>query len=149
MGEEPVTRASVRTAERTLQAGAGQEVRGGSCSDETLIKASTAAELAGPLALAAMRVLERGIKDPNPHVAFEAARVAATVAPKVVDLTGKEATETDPAAKRASYLAALASPALCALVVEVVGQVDAPLRAALEAAGWRAPGDEVANHDRD
>jgi hypothetical protein len=133
-----VDRTAVREAERALQAAAGTPVRGG-CSTPAEIKGATAAELAGPLALKAMRVLERGMDELDYRVAFEAARVAATVAPKVHELTAGEVKDDDPEAKRAALLAALASDEFCALLVSVVASSEAPAWKALIAAGWRSP----------
>lgn len=133
-----VDRHDVREAERALQAAAGAPVRGGS-STPTELKGATAAELAGPLALKAMRVLERGMDELDYRVSFEAARVAATIAPKVHELTAGEVKDDDPDAKRAALLAALASADFCTMLVDVVASSEAPARLALERAGWVAP----------
>lgn len=104
------------------------------------ISAMTPAELAGPLAMKAMRRLERGIDDLDPRVSFEAARVAVGAAPKVAELVGMGTpADADPEARRAALTAALMSEEALALVVELATVDGGPVRAALEAAGWQGP----------
>lgn len=101
----------------------------------------TPAELAGPLALMAMRLLESRMHDVDPRIAMEAARCVVAGAPKVRELnTGPAGDAADPEARRAAMVAALGSDEAVALVVELAGTAGSPVRLALERAGWRPPG---------
>lgn len=113
----------------------------------TPLPGATAKELAGPLALRAMRlaeqgldVLEQGMGDPDERVRVNAARWAVQACPKVAALSPPDAPPAANAEERDTALrAALESPEVCALVVACAACDGAALREALLAAGWRAP----------
>lgn len=109
--------------------------------DVVMPDAKSPAELAGPLALAMMRKLERAAHDYDPRVSFEAARTLMVGAPRVVELATPVAGDADPAARKAALVAALASPDVIALVVAEAGRDDATtaLANALRGVGWSPP----------
>lgn len=116
---------------------ARREIRAAERDLQELLPGRTAQELAPGVALKAMRVLERGLNDYDPRVAFEAARVVVTSSHRVAEMVTQVAeTPADPEARRSAMLAALTSDEAIALVLEVVRSSEAPLRVALEAAGW-------------
>lgn len=108
---------------------------------------NTAKELAGPLALRAMRiaekglaVLEAGMHDRDERVRTNAARWAVTAAPKVAALSPPDAPPSaTPEERDAALRAAFESPEFCAMLVHVVAHEGGEARAALIAAGWLAP----------
>lgn len=113
----------------------------------TPLPGNTAKELAGPLALRAMRiaekglaVLEAGMHDRDERVRTNAARWAVQAAPKVAALSPPDAPPSaTPEEKDAALRAAFESPEFCTLLVRVVSSPDGGARAALVAAGWLPP----------
>lgn len=108
---------------------------------------NTAKELAGPLALMAMRLAEKAMRalehdmgDRDPRVAQTAARWLVQACPKVAALSPSDAAPAQNADERdAALRQAFESPEFCTLLVRVVSSPDGEARAALIAAGWTAP----------
>lgn len=119
----------------------------GETLEYTPLPGNTARELAGPLALKAMRaaelalnVLEAGTRDRDERVAHMAARWLVQAAPRVAALSPPDAAPAATAEERdAALRAALESAEFCELLVRVVAVHGAEARLALIRAGWTAP----------
>jgi hypothetical protein len=136
-GLSAIKRAAVREIETGRGPGTALDPKPSDTYERLLPNAKSAGELASALTLAGLRRLERGLHDVDSRVSFEAARVLASTASKVVDLPPPPGAElVDPEARKAALVAALGTPAVIAIVLEVAGTNNSPLRDALQVEGW-------------
>lgn len=119
----------------------------GQAIERAPLPGNTARDLAGPLALKAMRSVDAGLNilldgtlDRDERVRLTAARWLVQAAPKVAMLAPPDAAPAVSDADRdAALRAALESAEFCALLVTVVAHPEGAARLALIEAGWTAP----------
>lgn len=113
------------------------------------LSGSSARDMAGPLAVRAMRVAEAalcevvaGLGDRDERVRATAARTALQMAPRIAELAPVDAPPAPSDADRDTALrAALESDECIAVVLAAAAYGESRLRAALVDAGWVAPED--------
>ncbi len=140
-------RALARSLAVTANARAELAAATGMSLERALLPGDTARELAGPLALMAMRLaekamraLERDMTDRDPRVAQTAARWLVQACPKVAMLAPPDGPPAPSAEDQDLALrTALESAEFCETLLAVVACEGGAARAALVAAGWTPP----------
>lgn len=139
-GISAIKRQAIREIETGRGPGTALDPHPSDTYERILPNAKGAGELASALALAGLRRLERGLHDVDSRVSFEAARVLASTASKVVELPPPPGSDVaDPEARRAALVAALGTPAVIQTILGVLEDRTCPLALALIEAGWHGP----------
>lgn len=137
-GLSAIRRAAVREIETGRGPGAALEPGSDDLGYEPVLpNARTPGELAAKLAMVGLRRLEKGLHDYDPRVSFEAARVLMSTASKAADLPPPPGSDlVDPEARKVALVAALGTPAVIEIVLEVARDFGSALHSALHDDGW-------------